>query len=66
MEYEDVLLRHGMVALPSSAVNDVLDYICATAQRQTVHFLWRPRLADVKDDMVLEAAVNGQCQYIVT
>lgn len=27
---------------------------------------WRPRLTDVKDDMVLEAAVNGQCQAIVT
>lgn len=66
MEYEDVLLRPGMVAVPSSAVNDVLDYLCTTAQRQIVHFLWRPRLSDVKDDMVLEAAVNGQCQHIVT
>lgn len=45
---------------------DILDYLCATAVRQSVHFLWRPRLADVKDDMVLEAAVNGQCQFIVT
>lgn len=26
-----------------------------------VHFLWRPFLSDQKDDMVLEAAVNGQC-----
>jgi PIN domain len=28
--------------------------------------LWLPKLPDIKDDMVLEAAVNGQCQTIVT
>ncbi|MBK6745374.1 putative toxin-antitoxin system toxin component, PIN family [Ottowia sp.] len=66
MEYEDVLSRPGMVRVSASAVHDVLDYLCATALRQPVHFLWRPRLADVRDDMVLEAAVNGQCQFIVT
>ncbi|MDZ7856289.1 putative toxin-antitoxin system toxin component, PIN family [Sphaerotilus sp.] len=66
MEYEDVLLRPGMVPVAPAAVTDILDYLCAMAVRQTVHFLWRPRLADVKDDMVLEAAVNGQCQCIVT
>lgn len=66
MEYEDVLLRPGMVRVGTQAVGDVLDYLCATAIRQPVHFLWRPRLADVKDDMVLEAAVNGQCAAIIT
>jgi predicted nucleic acid-binding protein len=66
MEYEDVLLRPGMLSLGAPAVGDVLDYLCATAIRQSVHFLWRPRLPDVKDDMVLEAAVNGQCGHIVT
>ena len=66
MEYEDVLLRPAMVRVAPAAVHDVLDYVCATAVRQSVHFLWRPRLSDVKDDMVLEAAVNGQCQAIVT
>ena len=66
MEYEDVLLRPGMVRLAPAAVNAILDYLCTTAVRQSVHFLWRPRLADVNDDMVLEAAVNGQCRHIVT
>ena len=31
-----------------------------------MHFLWRPKLNDVRDDMVLEAAFNGQCEAIVT
>lgn len=66
MEYEDVLTRPGMVGISASAVGHVLDYLCATGLRRQVHFLWRPRLHDVKDDMVLEAAVNGQCSYIVT
>ena len=66
MEYEDVLVRPGMVRVSSAAVGHVLDYVCATAIRQPVHFLWRPRLSDIKDDLVLEAAVNGQCQRIVT
>jgi putative PIN family toxin of toxin-antitoxin system len=66
MEYESVLLRLGMVPLGEEVVHDVLDYLCATAIRQDVHFLWRPRLPDPKDDMVLEAAVNGGCSTIVT
>jgi len=66
IEYEDVLLREGMVPLTSAAVSDVLDYLCASGLRQQVHFLWRPKLADVRDDMVLEAAFNGQCETIVT
>ena len=66
MEYEDVLHRPGMVRVPGSAVDDLLDYLCSIALRQRVHFLWRPKLADIKDDMVLEAAVNGQCHSIVT
>jgi hypothetical protein len=66
MEYEDVLLRPGMVPLPEQAVQDIVDHLCASGIRQDVHFLWRPRLQDVKDDMVLEAAVNGGCTHVVT
>ncbi len=66
MEYEEVLHRSGMVPLPKAAVEDILDYVCASGLRQQVHFLWRPKLADVRDDMVLEAAFNGNCDAIVT
>jgi hypothetical protein len=41
-------------------------YECASALRTRVHFLWRPKLPGIKDDMVLKAAANGQCQTIVT
>jgi predicted nucleic acid-binding protein len=52
MEYEDVLNREGMVPLNGAAISDVLDYVCASGLRQRVHFLWRPKLVDVRDDMV--------------
>ena len=66
MEYEEVLHRQGMVPLPTAAVDDVLDYVCTSGLRQQVHFLWRPKLADVRDDRVLEGAFNGNCDAIVT
>lgn len=66
IEYEGVLHREGMVPISSAAVDDVLDYVCSSGLRQKVYFLWRPKLADVRDDMVLEAAFNGQCHAIVT
>lgn len=66
MEYADVLARPGMVPLPAKAVDAVLDMICHEAVQQAVHFLWRPQLRDPKDEMVLEAAVNGRADYLVT
>ena len=30
------------------------------------HFLWRPQLRDTGDEMVLEAAVNGHADALVT
>jgi predicted nucleic acid-binding protein len=66
MEYEAVLLRPGVVPMPASMAQDVIDYLCATGIHQDIHFLWRPKLPDPKDDMVLEAAVNAGCNAIVT
>lgn len=66
LEYEDVLRRPGVVPISATAVDDVIDYLCAVGIQQSVHFLWRPKLPDLKDDMVLEAAVNGACSHIVT
>ena len=66
MEYEDVLLRAGMVPVAADAVQTIVDFVCATGIAQPVHFLWRPLLPDAKDDMVLEAAVGAGCRWIVT
>ena len=42
-----------------------LDGLARLAEPVTVHFLWRPQLRDAADEMVLEAAVNGQAQALV-
>ena len=66
-EYESAVMRpESGIRLPRPAINDVLDYICAAGDRQQIYFLWRPRLPDPSDDLVLEVAAHGQCDRIVT
>jgi putative PIN family toxin of toxin-antitoxin system len=66
-EYEDAVKRSASkVSLPKSVIEDILDFLCASARQQKIHFLWRPVLADAKDDMVLEVAIHGGCEAIVT
>lgn len=66
-EYEAALRRpESGIALSRAAVDDVLDYLCASGERQQIYFLWRPALPDPNDDLVLEVAVQGGCDRIVT
>jgi len=67
LEYEQVARRSRWQNEPSwSYVSDMLDYLCLVGRKHRIHFLWRPRERDPKDDMVLEVAVAGQCDGIVT
>lgn len=67
LEYEDALLRHRQESgLSEGEIGAILDYICKTAVRQEIFFLWRPTLRDPKDDMVLELAVAAEAVAIVT
>jgi predicted nucleic acid-binding protein len=43
-----------------------LDVLAAVAEPVESHFLWRPRLRDADDHMVLEAATNGRADAIAT
>jgi putative PIN family toxin of toxin-antitoxin system len=43
-----------------------LDAVAAMVEPVETYFLWRPRLRDPADEMVLEAAVNGYASTIVT
>ncbi|MBI4517405.1 MAG: putative toxin-antitoxin system toxin component, PIN family [Deltaproteobacteria bacterium] len=66
-EYADAVTRPGAgIRLRRPVIEDILDYLCASARKVKIHFLWRPTLADPKDDMVLEVAVCGGCEAIVT
>jgi putative PIN family toxin of toxin-antitoxin system len=66
LEYEDVLLRESQSAARRKLVENVLDYLCQVGRKQPIYFLWRPCLADPKDDMILELAVAAECELIVT
>ena len=69
IEYEAVMTRpeHLKAARLSAAdIGVLLDAVAAVAEPVRLSFLWRPTLPDLDDDMVLEAAVNGRADGIVT
>jgi predicted nucleic acid-binding protein len=52
--------------LTEADVRTVLDAFASVAEPVRLAFLWRPLLTDVADDMVLETAVNGRAEMLVT
>jgi len=69
LEYEDVLKRDEQRSVSGFTLNDVDDILAALAvwiEPVDVRLNWRPQLSDPKDEMVLEAAINGQADAIVT
>jgi putative PIN family toxin of toxin-antitoxin system len=69
LEYEAVVTRTEHVLASGGdegEIINVLDALAKTVQPILIRFLWRPVLRDANDDMVLEAAINGQANVIVT
>lgn len=69
IEYEATcsLAEHRLAAgLSEREVAAFLDGLAMLAEPVECHFLWRPRLRDPGDEMVLETAVNGRAEAIVT
>jgi predicted nucleic acid-binding protein len=69
VEYEAVLTRLEHLnasALSREQVNEILDAYAKLATPVHLRFLWRPRLKDSADEMVLETAVNGMADRLVT
>lgn len=69
LEYEAVLTRpeHLLaIGLNVPEVNGFLGYLAGLVEPVKLHYLWRPQLTDVADEMVLETAINGRANYIVT
>jgi putative PIN family toxin of toxin-antitoxin system len=68
-EYEAVLTRKDQLeasGLSAVETNAVLDAFVAVAPPVNFRFLWRPQLRDPADEMVLETAVNGGADRLVT
>lgn len=69
LEYEATCrrLEHRMAAgLTEAEVGVFVDGLIALGEPVETHFIWRPQLRDPGDEMVLEAAVNGQAELLVT
>src|SRR5437764_11888823 len=69
LEYEDVLKRpeHQLVhGLTPEGVDQFLAELAALLEPVEVHFQWRPQSRDPNDEMVLEPAINGQADALVT
>src|ERR1035437_10723287 len=63
LEYEAVLTRPEHLdasGLTAAQVNEVLDALAKVLTPVHLRFLWRPRLKDPADEMMLETAVNGR------
>jgi predicted nucleic acid-binding protein len=69
LEYEDVLGRPEQKAVHQFSDERLKGVLKDLADRMTpveVHFRYRPQLHDPDDELVLEAALNGGAEAIVT
>ena len=69
LEYEAIcgLAEHRLPAgLSVEQVAAFVDAVIAMAEPIESHYQWRPQLRDSSDELVLEAAVNGRAEAIVT
>ncbi len=70
LEFEEVLLRPKNRTKYDNFTHEeirlIISDIVHISHKTKLHFLWRPFLKDSFDDKVLETAVNGQAQAIIT
>jgi putative PIN family toxin of toxin-antitoxin system len=69
LEYEAVLLRAEQRLATGMSEADVAGFLSAlasAAQPVEISFRWRPQLRDPADELILEAAANGQAEAIIT
>lgn len=68
-EYEDVLGRAGLFEscrLSQAEREELLDIFLATCAWTRIYYAWRPNLPDEADNHLVELAVAGSAQFIVT
>ena len=69
LEYEAVLTRPEHLSasgLHTDEVGGLLDLLCSVGSEVRKNWNWRPQLTDPNDEMVLETAINGHADAIVT
>lgn len=69
LEYEATLKRPEHLAVgprTPAMVEAFLDALSTRTEPVHLHYLWRPQLRDPADEMVLETALNGRADALVT
>jgi predicted nucleic acid-binding protein len=69
LQYEDVLKRPEQLRasrLTLTQVDQILAALASAAEPVTIHYSWRPQLPDPTDELVLDAAVSGRADALVT
>lgn len=69
LEYEAVLKRPEQLAVghrSEAMVEAFLDALSLRVEPVHLFYLWRPQLRDPADEMVLETALNGRAEALVT
>ena len=69
LQYEAVVTRPEHLSASGAnleQMRSLLDGLCAVCTPVEIPFLWRPMLRDPDDEMVLEVAVSGAADYLLT
>lgn len=62
-EYEEILKQKSKLEI--KYIDTILNYICFIGEKNSIFYLWRPKLKDADDDFLLELAVHSN-SIIVT
>lgn len=68
-EYEDLLCRESIwrkARLTATEREDFLDIFLSICQWTRIYYAWRPNLGHEADNHLMELAVAGQADYLVT
>jgi len=69
LEYESILSRSEVMTrcpLPRAEVEALLAALMSVSQWVQVYYLWRPNLSDEADNHLIELAIAGNAEAIVT
>ena len=69
LEYEAICrdpAQRIVSGLSDEEVSTIVSALCAVCEPVHARYLWRPQLRDPADEMVLETAVNGRADALVT
>jgi len=68
-EYEDLMARDALFStcpLNATERDKLFNAFLSVCEWKNIYYLWRPNLRDEADNHVVELAISGHAEYIVT